>query len=151
MKINALTKKMLLTSLLVFNASVHAANISVYGAEQGKQLTPSKQTNNHYFLQMGSFKNKRYATEYLEHLAQKTNQPVHLVHQTDRLASYAVFLGPFEHVTQVNQTSCEILGEQKSSPLAPSLALHSEAATTMKLTSPRKTLSTRKKMQRHIA
>lgn len=120
--INSMTKNVLFTSLLLLNASVQAATVSVYGAEQGQKLTPAHQTDNEYIIQMGSFKNKQYATEFRDRLAQKTNQTVHLVYHADAPVPYVVFLGPFKQISQVNQTSRELLGEQPLANSTPALS-----------------------------
>jgi len=139
MTINALPKNVLLMSLFLLNASVQAATVSVYGAEQGARLTSSRQANNEYLIQMGSFKNKQYATEYRDRLSQKTNQTVHLVYYADASVPYSVFLGPFKNLGQVNQTSRELLGEQKSVRLPVSLPLNPEPTVRASFGSPRKT------------
>ncbi|MDF1827737.1 MAG: SPOR domain-containing protein [Legionellaceae bacterium] len=110
---NNVTRCLLFTSFFLLTAPTQAATVSVYGAEQGRNLTLSHHTDHQYIIQMGSFKNKQYATEFQARLAQKTNQTVHLVCHEDASVPYAVFLGPFNDVKTVNQTSRELLGEQK--------------------------------------
>ncbi|MDF1684924.1 MAG: SPOR domain-containing protein [Legionellaceae bacterium] len=139
MIINALPRNLLLTSLILLNTSVQAKTISVYGAEQGQGLTRSQQADNEYLIQMGSFKNKQYATELRDRLARKTNQTVHLVHHADASVPYAVFLGPFNNVEQVNQVSRELLGEGKPVSLTSPLVLKPEPVIKDSIRSPRKT------------
>lgn len=112
MMINGMAKNVLFTSLFLLNASVQAATVAVYGAEQGQKLISSHQTHNQYIIQMGSFKNKQYATEFRDRLARKTHQTVHLVHHEDAAVPYVVLLGPFKDIETVNQVSRELLGEQ---------------------------------------
>ncbi|MDF1828408.1 MAG: SPOR domain-containing protein [Legionellaceae bacterium] len=121
MMINGMAKNVLFTSLLLLNASIQAATVAVYGAEQGQKLKSSHQTHNQYIIQMGSFKNKQYATEYRDRLKHKTHQTVHLVHHEDAAVPYVVLLGPFNDVETVNQVSREILGEHTQVSLAKSV------------------------------
>lgn len=118
---------MLFTSLLLLTVSGQAATVFIYGAEQGQKLTPSQLADNQYIIRMGSFKNKQYATDFQDRLARKTNQTVHLVYHEDASVPYAVFLGPFNDVETVNQTSRELLDEQAQTSLTESVTVTSKA------------------------
>tara|TARA_R110002126_G_scaffold17798_2_gene68859 strand:- start:29936 stop:31096 length:1161 start_codon:yes stop_codon:yes gene_type:complete len=139
MMINALPRNLLLSSLILLNTSVQAATVSVYGAEQGKRLASSEQSNHQYIIQMGSFKNKQYATEYRDSLARQTNQPVHLVHRADASVPYVVYLGPFNNTKEVKQASLALLGDQNSVSHASPLVMKQEPVNQDSMRSPRKT------------
>lgn len=91
--------------------------VTIYGTEQAKAI--KGQNGTEYVLQMGSFKNKRYAEQYRQALSEKTTDAVHIKYSAQSSVAYIVYLGPYQSASDLKHAARQLAGEVKTREISP--------------------------------
>jgi len=100
-----------------FSQEVASRQVTIYGIEQARAV--NDQDGTEYVLQMGSFKNKRYAEHYQQALSEKTTDAVHIKYNAQSTAGYIVYLGPYQSVSKLRHAARELAGDVKTREITP--------------------------------